>query len=32
MNILEGFGYVVEENVLVNGYEVDFLINNKLVL
>ncbi len=32
MNILNGFGYIVSENVLVNGYEVDFLINSKLVV
>jgi len=32
MNILDGFGYIVEGNMLVNGYEVDFLINNKIVV
>jgi hypothetical protein len=32
MNILDGFGYIVESNMLVNGYEVDFLINNKIVV
>lgn len=32
MNILDGFGYIVESNMLVNGYEVDFIINNKIVV
>lgn len=31
-NILEGYGYDFQSNILINNYEVDFVIGNKMIL